>query len=81
LNIYTEAMANDRMHWTEKAVLKKDSAHLSLPVIQVLCLNNLYQEFKESREDSVRISSVHLDNSSRLFYNMNYQVLIQNIQY
>ena len=24
------------MHWTEKAVLKKDSAHLSLPVIQVL---------------------------------------------
>ena len=24
------------MHWTEKAVLKKDSAHLSLPVIQAL---------------------------------------------
>ncbi len=39
---------------------------------QPLCLNNLYQEFKESREDSVRISSVHLDNSSCLFYNMNY---------
>ena len=29
------------MHWTEKAVLKKDSAHLSLPVIQVLAVNNM----------------------------------------
>jgi len=24
------------MHWTEKAVLKKDSAHLSPPVIQAM---------------------------------------------
>jgi len=37
-NIYTLFKPNEGMHWTEKAVLKKDSAHLSLPVIQVLCL-------------------------------------------
>ena len=27
---------NEGMHWTEKAMLKKDSAQLFLPVIQVL---------------------------------------------
>jgi len=33
------------MHWTEKAVLKKDSAHLSLPVIQVLGKKSIYKGY------------------------------------
>ena len=37
--------ANESMHWTEKAVLKKDSAHLSLPVIQALCFKNHQSQF------------------------------------
>jgi len=39
------------MHWTEKAVLKKDSAHLSLPVIQVLNFSETIKvmKFMESK--------------------------------